>query len=82
MRPIVLSVVAAVAMLSVSSLVASAMPADGSAIARIGQQIDPVISVKTKKKPKATPAASKAPCPADQERSNRTGQCRPARSQN
>jgi len=80
-RPIVLSVVAAVAMLSASSLVASAMPADGSAIARIGQQIDPVISVKTKK-PKTTPAPSSAPCPTDQERSNRTGQCRPARSQN
>jgi len=80
MRTIALATVAAAGMLLASSLPLLAIPADGGAIARLGQQVDPVINVKTKK-PKATPAANPAPCPPDQERSNRTGKCRPARSQ-
>ena len=75
MRTIVLSIVAAVGLVSLASLAAPAMPADGAAaIARIGQQVDPVIAVKTKKK-------ATAPCPTDQVRSNRTGFCRPSSSQ-
>jgi hypothetical protein len=75
MRTIVLSMVAAVALVSVASLAAAAMPAIGAAaIAQIGRQVDPVITVKTKKK-------ATAPCPTDQVRSNRTGFCRPSNSQ-
>jgi hypothetical protein len=76
MKTMILAAVAAAGMLSVASLTASAMPIDGAAIARIGQQVDPTVNVKTKKK------ISTAPCPADQERSNKTGYCRPTKSQN
>ena len=78
MRAVVLSTSIAFGLLLGSPMVASAAPADGSSIARLGQQLDPVINVKAKK---TKTTASVAPCPADQERSNRTGNCRPARSQ-
>lgn len=56
-----------------------AMPADGSAIARAA--VDQVITVATKKKAAKTQATAKAPCAADQIRSNRTGNCRPLTSE-
>jgi hypothetical protein len=48
MRTIV-SMVAAVGMLSAGTTVAAAVPADGAAIARLGLQVDAVVVVKTKK---------------------------------
>ncbi len=82
MKTMILAAVAAMGILSVASLTATAMPADGAAIARIGQQFDPTITVATKKhKRKATttaPAKNTEPCATGQERSNRTGFCIPA----
>jgi hypothetical protein len=49
---------------------ASAAPADGAAIARVGHQVDPAISVAAKK----TTAAKS--CPEGQQLSTRTGKCR------
>ncbi len=46
MRTIV-SIVAAVGMLSAGTTVAAAVPADGAAIARLGLQVDAVVVVKT-----------------------------------
>jgi hypothetical protein len=61
---------------------AFAMSADGPAIARIYQQADPVINIATKKNKKAQAQSQAKPaCPADQERSNRTGNCRPLKSE-
>jgi hypothetical protein len=54
---------------------ASATPADGAAIARIGQQVDPAINVATKKKKKSSQTNAKT-CPEGQELSVRTGKCR------
>jgi hypothetical protein len=51
MRAIV-SMVAAVGMLSAGVTIAAAVPADGTAIARLGQQVDAVVVVKKTKKPK------------------------------
>jgi hypothetical protein len=48
---------------------ASAAPADGAAIARIGHQVDPAINVAAKK------SAAKS-CPEGQQLSTRTGKCR------
>jgi hypothetical protein len=83
MKNIVLAMLAAAGILLVTSLEASAIPADGATIARIGQQVEPVINAATKKKkaqaqtqPQAKPA-----CPADQVRSNRTGFCIPQKGQ-
>jgi hypothetical protein len=47
---------------------ASATPADGPSIARIGHQVDAAMTIATKKK---TPK-----CPEGQEMSTRTGKCR------
>jgi hypothetical protein len=56
---------------------ASATPADGAAIARIGQQVDPAINVATKKKKKKSSQTTAAKsCPEGQEISTRTGKCR------
>jgi hypothetical protein len=55
---------------------ASATPADGAAIARIGHQVDPAINVATKKKKTAAKS-----CPVGQEISTRTGKCRPPTSE-
>jgi hypothetical protein len=55
---------------------ASAAPAGGAAIVRIGQQVDTVINVAAKKKT----AAAKA-CPEGQQLSTRTGKCRPPTSE-
>jgi hypothetical protein len=61
---------------------ASAAPADGAAIARVGRQVDPVISVAAKKvKKSGTQTAAKPACAVDQTRSNRTGNCRPLTSE-
>jgi hypothetical protein len=57
----------------------SASPADGAAIARIAQQVDPAVNVATKKK-KSTKTAAKT-CPEGQEISVRTGKCRPPTSE-
>jgi hypothetical protein len=66
MKTMVLAMVAGAAMLSLSSLQASAAPANGAAIAKVGQQVDTVIVVKKKK----------GRCPADQKR-DRFGYCVP-----
>jgi hypothetical protein len=55
--------------------------AGGAAIGRIGQQAAPVINVATKKKKASAASQANAPCPPDQERSNRTGNCRPLKSE-
>jgi hypothetical protein len=68
MKTIVLAMIAGAGILSVASLQASATPANGAAIANIGQQVDTVITVAKKKK--------KGPCPADQKR-DRFGYCVP-----
>jgi hypothetical protein len=80
MRTILLAIVVVAGIPVVAASQASAMPAEGAAIAGIAQQVDPVISVATKKGKKAQ-AQAKAPCPADQERSNRTGNCRAIKSE-
>jgi hypothetical protein len=46
------SLIAAVGMLSAGAPVAAAMPADGTAIARLAQQLDAVVVVKKGKKSK------------------------------
>jgi hypothetical protein len=51
MRAIV-SVVAAIGMLSAGAPVAAAVPAGSGAIARLAQQVDAVVVVKKTKKPK------------------------------
>jgi hypothetical protein len=77
MRRILLVTAAAGAIIGITSAFAVAMPATGAAgIAKAGKQVETVVTIKTKKKP-----ASTAPCPTDQERSTRTGLCRPASSQ-
>jgi hypothetical protein len=52
---------------------ASAIPADGAAIARIGQQVDSAINIATKK---TTPQTAAKSCPEGQQFSTRTGKCR------
>jgi uncharacterized low-complexity protein len=68
MKSIVLAMIAGAGILSVASLQASATPANGAAIANIGQQVDTVIVAKSKKK--------RGRCPADQKR-DRAGYCVP-----
>jgi hypothetical protein len=58
-----------------------AAPADGAAIAGIEQTVDPAIAVATNKKSASRATAAKPACPADQTRSNRTGNCRPLTSE-
>jgi hypothetical protein len=74
MKMTLLALVTASAVSLTLAAQASATPADGAAIARIGHQVDPAINVATKKKSTTTAAKS---CPAGQELSNRTGKCRP-----
>ena len=62
MRTLVVSMIAAVAILSASTM---AVPADGAAIARIGQQVDVVVVVKTKKPKTKKTAAPTAPPPRE-----------------
>jgi hypothetical protein len=78
MKRTLLALVAASAVSLTLASHASATPADGGAIARIGHQVDPAISVATKKKKTATAAKS---CPEGQELSTRTGKCRPPTSE-
>jgi hypothetical protein len=77
MKMTLLALVAASAVSLTLASHASAMPADGGALARIGHQVDPAISVATKKK---KTAAAKS-CPEGQELSTRTGKCRPPTSE-
>jgi hypothetical protein len=82
MKLTILALIAVSAMSFAAAPHASAAPADGTAIARTGQQVDPVINVATKKKKSGTrSAAAKPPCANDQTRSNRTGNCRPLTSE-
>jgi hypothetical protein len=67
MKTIVLAMIAGAGILSVASLQASAAPANGAAIANMGQQVDTVINVAKKKKGR---------CPPDQKR-DRAGYCVP-----
>jgi hypothetical protein len=59
----------------------SAAPADGAAISRIGQQVDPAINVATKKKKTSQAKTAAKTCPEGQEISVRTGKCRPPTSE-
>jgi hypothetical protein len=77
MRTIVLAMVVAAGIPLAAASPASAMPAQGAAIAGISHEVAPAINVATKKSKKAAQGANKGPCPADQVRSNRTGYCRP-----
>jgi hypothetical protein len=79
MKMILLALVAAAAVPLTLASHASATPVDGAAIARIGHQVDPTISIATKKK-KSTQTAAKT-CPEGQELSVRTGKCRPPTSE-
>jgi hypothetical protein len=81
MRNIVLTMIFGAGILIVPSLEASAIPAEGAAIAGIGQQIDPVINIATKKKKKAAQAQTKPTCANDQVPSTKTGGCIPEKSQ-
>jgi hypothetical protein len=72
MKMTLLALVAASAVSLTLASHASAIPADGASIARIGQQIDPAIDVATKK---STQTAAKT-CPGGQQLSTRTGKCR------
>ena len=74
MRMTLLALVAASAVSLTLASRASATPADGSTIARIGHQVDPAINVATKKKRSSQTAAKT--CPPGEELSNRTGKCR------
>jgi len=78
MKTTVLAVVLAAGMPLLIASHAPAMPANGMAIA--GAAGNQVITVATKKK-KTTQNTAKAACPADQTRSNRTGNCRPLTSE-
>jgi hypothetical protein len=75
MKITLLALVAASAVSLTSASHASATPADGAAIARLGQQVDPAINVATKKKKSSQTTAAKS-CPEGQQLSNRTGKCR------
>jgi hypothetical protein len=76
MKMTLLALVAASVVSLTLALHASAMPADGAAIGRIGHQVDPAINVATKKKKTAAKT-----CPEGQEISTRTGKCRPPTSE-
>jgi hypothetical protein len=81
MKMALLALVAASAVSLTLASHASATPADGGAIARIGHQVDPAISVATKKK-KTSPTKSAAKtCPEGQELGARSGKCRPPTSE-
>jgi hypothetical protein len=67
------AVVAACAVSLILASHASAAPADGAAIARIGHQVDSTLNIATTKKKTKTAAKS---CPEGQEVSTRTGKCR------
>jgi len=77
MRMTLLALVGASAVSLALASHASATPADGRAIARIGHQVDPAINVATKK---SSQTAAKT-CPPGQQLSNRTGKCRPYTSE-
>jgi hypothetical protein len=82
MRNVVLTMIFGAGILVVPSLKASAIPADGAAILSIGQQVDSVIDVATKKKKKSqAQTQAKDTCPADKIRSTKTGSCITEKSQ-
>jgi hypothetical protein len=82
MKITVPALVAAAAMSFSLAQHASAAPADGAAIARIGHEVDPAIDIATKKKKSGSQTtAAKPACAVDQTRSNRTGNCRPLTSE-
>ncbi len=62
MRAIILSTVAAIGILAAGTRVAASLPADGVSIARLGQQIDAVIGVKSKR-PKTRTTGTTTPQP-------------------
>jgi hypothetical protein len=76
MKMTLLAVVAASAVSLTLASPASATPANGASIARIGDQVDSIINVATKKKKTAAKT-----CPEGQEISVRTGKCRPPTSE-
>jgi opacity protein-like surface antigen len=88
MKNFVLAAIAAAGLASVASLPASAIPVDGAAIARAGEQVSPVASVayyyyhghRYYRRPKAAAPDLTGACPNDQER-NSKGFCRPNRAQ-
>jgi hypothetical protein len=82
MKITILALVAASGLSTAVSSQVSAAPADGAAIARTADQVDPAINVATKKKKSGTQTTAVKPaCPTDQTRSNRTGNCRPLTSE-
>jgi hypothetical protein len=83
MRITILAAMVGFGALSATPLQVLAVPADGASIANIGQQVDPVLNIATKKKKRAQAQsqAKPSPCAADQTRSNRTGGCIPEKSQ-
>ena len=65
----IISVVGVVGMLSAAPTVAAAVPADGAAIARLGQQVDVLLVVKKTKKPKTKTTDAPTPPPPEPNRS-------------
>jgi hypothetical protein len=78
MKMTLLAFVAASAVSLTLASHASALPADGAAIAGIAQKINPAIDVAAKKK---TSQTTPNKCPEGQQLSTRTGKCRPPTSE-
>lgn len=76
-----MTLLALVAASAASLTQAAATPVDGAAIARIGHQVDPAISVATKKKKTSQTKSAAKTCPEGQELGARTGKCRPPTSE-
>ena len=69
MRTLVISLVAAVAILAAGTKAVSAMPANGAAIAHIGQQVDTVLGAKAKKPKTKAATRTQTPTPPPPPRS-------------
>ncbi|HMA74927.1 MAG TPA: hypothetical protein VKP67_26055 [Xanthobacteraceae bacterium] len=70
MRSLVICVIVAAAIPWSGTMVASAMPAEGAAIARLGQQVTDLLDVKAKKKAKTRTSTPTAPPPREPSQSN------------
>ena len=70
MRTLVICMIIAAAIPWSGTMAASAMPAEGAAIARLGQQVTHVLDVKAKKKAKTRTSAPTAPPPREPSQSN------------
>jgi len=65
----IISMAAVVGILSAAPTVVVAVPADGAAIARLGQQVDVLLVAKKTKKPKTKTTGTPTPPPPEPNRS-------------